>query len=79
MGDGDAIGRPGLELGVAEVDRMGRHGVGCGEAGLHQAGERAVVAAPPHDGDLGFVLRDMQKDPRSRPLGLPRTSLQKFI
>ena len=48
-------------------------------AGSHQAGKRAVMAAPPHDRHLGFVLRDMKEDPGAGPLGLAGAFLQKFV
>ncbi len=79
MGDGDAVGGPGLELGVAEIDRVCRDGVGGCQAGLDQAGERAIMAAPPHDGHFGLVLRDMKKDPGACPVGLPRALLQQVV
>ncbi len=79
MGDGDAVGRPGVELRLAEIDRVRSDGARCRQPGLDQAGQRAVMAAPMHRGDLGLVLRDMKEDPRACPVSPPRALFQKLV
>lgn len=79
MGDGDAVGRPGIELRVAEIDCVRRDGARCRKTCRDQAGERPVMAAAPHGGDLRLVLRDMDEDLGAGLLGAARALLQQRV